>query len=45
MPALPLSSTQIPLYSQATDKRIFIEVTPFDSFYERREFPNAFKTK
>lgn len=24
-----------PLYSEATDERIFIEVTPFDLFYQR----------
>lgn len=27
-------------YPEATDKRIFIEVTPLDLFYERREFSN-----
>lgn len=42
---LPLFSTQIPLNSEATDERIFIEVTPFDVFYGRREFPNPFKGK
>lgn len=32
-----------PLYSEATDERIFIEVTPFD--LSKREFPNPFKRK